>query len=79
MVRDMPVGGVLFIDGGDVTETASELRLLHLCWAAGFGVRVHTIVGPVRADIGYRLNRMGPTDPEPGSTFACHISLGEAF
>ena len=78
-VRSMPLGGVVFLDGGDVTETTSELSLSHLNYAAGVGLRLKTVVGPVRADFGYRLNRTGPTDPEPGSTFAFHLSLGEAF
>jgi outer membrane protein assembly factor BamA len=78
-VRAMPLGGVVFLDGGDVTETTSELSLSHLNYAAGVGLRLKTVVGPVRADFGYRLNRTGPADPEPGSTFAFHLSLGEAF
>jgi outer membrane translocation and assembly module TamA len=78
-VRRMPVGAVVFLDGGDVTEEASQLSLADLHWAAGFGLRVKTLVGPVRADFGYRLNRKGALDPEPGSSFAIHLSLGEAF
>jgi hypothetical protein len=38
-----------------------------------------TVVGPVRTDFGYRLNRTGPDDPEPLSKWAFHLSLGEAF
>ncbi len=77
--RKMPLGGVVFLDGGDVTDLPSQLDLSNLNWAVGFGLRLKTVVGPVRADIGYRLNRTGPDDPEPGSTFAFHISLGEAY
>jgi outer membrane translocation and assembly module TamA len=78
-VRKMPLGGVVFLDGGDVTSRVSELDLDNLHWAAGVGLRLHTIVGPVRADLGYRLNRTGPTQPDPDSRFAFHLSLGEAF
>ena len=78
-VRGMPLGGVTFLDGGDVTETPSELSLGHLNYAAGIGLRLKTVVGPVRADFGYRLNRTTATDPEPGSKYAFHLSLGEAF
>lgn len=77
--RTMPVGGVVFLDGGDVTEKVSQLDLADLHWALGGGLRLDTIVGPVRADLGFRLNRMGGTNPEPQSTFAFHLSLGEAF
>jgi outer membrane translocation and assembly module TamA len=38
-----------------------------------------TVVGPVRFDVGYRLNRTGPTEPSPGSHFAYHLTIGEAF
>jgi outer membrane translocation and assembly module TamA len=75
----MGLGGVVFLDAGDVEDTPSELALNRLAYAVGVGLRLHTIVGPVRADLGYRLNRFGVDDPEPGTVFAFHISLGEAF
>ncbi|HWO17931.1 MAG TPA: BamA/TamA family outer membrane protein [Kofleriaceae bacterium] len=79
--RKIGIGGAVFLDGGDVTEELSQINLspggLH--WAAGVGLRLHTLVGPVRADLGYRLNRTGPMEPAPGSRFAFHLSLGEAF
>ena len=78
-IRTMPVGIATFLDGGDVTLTPAELDLGHLNWAVGGGLRVMTVVGPVRLDIGYRLNRTGPTDPEPGTRYTYHLSIGEAF
>jgi outer membrane protein assembly factor BamA len=78
-IRNMLLGGVVFLDGGDVTEHAADLDVMHLHWAAGIGLRLHTILGPVRADVGYRLNRTGDHNPEPGSRYAFHLSLGEAF
>ncbi|CAN5844541.1 hypothetical protein BH11MYX3_BH11MYX3_04330 [soil metagenome] len=78
-IKSMPLGGVLFLDGADVTETAAELSPTNLHWAAGIGLRLHTIVGPVRADFGYRLNRTGGMEPDPSSNFAFHLSIGEAF
>ena len=78
-IKGMGVGGVVFLDGGDVTETRRELDVLNLNWAAGGGLRVFTLIGAVRADFGYRLNRTGPLDPEPGSHYAFHISIGEAY
>lgn len=78
-IRKMPVGGVVFLDGADVTETAAELDLGHLHWALGLGLRLQTILGPVRFDVGYRLDRTGGTEPDPDSTYAFHLSLGEAF
>jgi outer membrane translocation and assembly module TamA len=72
-------GGVVFLDGGDVTERLDAIDVTHLHWASGVGLRVATPIGPVRLDVGYRLNRTGPTEPEPGRHFAFHLSLGEAF
>ena len=78
-VKKMTLNGVVFLDGGEVTDTASQLKPFQLDWAAGVGLRLLTIVGPVRADFGYRLNNTGPMDPEPLSKYAFHLSLGEAF
>lgn len=77
--RKIGIGGVVFLDGGDVTETRAELDPLDLHWAVGAGLRFRTIAGPLRADLGYRLNRTGASEPSPGTRLALHISLGEAF
>ncbi len=77
-VKGMDLGGVTFLDGGDVTEPGA-LDFGNLHWAIGVGLRLFTIVGPVRADVGYRLNRYGSMEPDPGSRFAFHLSIGEAF
>lgn len=79
-IRTMPLGFVTFLDGGDVTGTPGEINLGHLHWAAGGGLRLVTAVGPVRLDVGYRLNRTtGNNDPDPNSRFAYHLTIGEAF
>jgi outer membrane protein assembly factor BamA len=75
----MPLGGVVFLDGADVTSVAADLDPLHLHWALGAGLRLMTLVGPIRFDVGYRLNRKGGTEPDPSSSFAFHLSIGEAF
>ena len=77
-VKGMGLGGVTFLDGGDVTERGM-IDVTNLHWAVGLGLRLYTIVGPIRADVGYRLNRTGAGEPEPGSRFAFHLSVGEAF
>jgi translocation and assembly module TamA len=81
-IKKMPLGGVAFLDGGDVTERPNDLDFMNLHWAIGLGIRLQTIVGPVRFDFGYRLNRTDPTnpkDPDPTSHFAYHLTIGEAF
>jgi translocation and assembly module TamA len=77
--RKIGIGTVAFLDGGDVRDDLSEIDVGALHWAAGLGLRFQTLVGPVRADLGYRLNRTGETEPAAGSRFAFHLSLGEAF
>ncbi len=75
----------IFLDGGDSVSPPGALDLGNLHWAAGIGVRYNTLIGPVRADFGIRLNRTGEMgsdglgNPDPGSAFAFHLSLGEAF
>jgi len=78
-LKGMGVGGVAFLDGADVVDVGQSVDIGNLHWAAGLGLRLFTIVGAVRADVGYRLNRTGPMEPEPGSRFAFHLSIGEAY
>jgi translocation and assembly module TamA len=89
---------VAFVDGGDVggpscagtiTCTSVSLRTSvdwgDLNWAAGGGFRYQSQIGTVSADLGVRLNRLAPTQPDgtpnadPGRRFAFHVFLGEAF
>ncbi len=77
--RKMPISTVVFLDGGDVAEGARDIDPMNLHWAVGTGLRLHTIVGPIRADLGRRITRTGPLEPEPGSKLAFHLSVGEAF
>src|SRR5262249_60108129 len=73
------VGAVASADGGDVTLTPAEMDPLHLHWAVGGGLRYNTVVGPIRFDVGYRLNRYGPGEPDAGGRVAFPLSLGQAF
>lgn len=78
------LGIAVFMDCGDVTAPGA-LDFGNFNYAAGFGLRYNTIVGPIRADLGFRLNRLdtagsdGLANPDPGDRFAFHISIGEAF
>ena len=87
-----------FVDGGDVggpscgaSQSCASVGSRNgvdwgdLHWAAGGGLRYRSIIGSVRADLGVRLNRLAPFEPDgapnpdPGQRFAFHLSLGEAF
>jgi outer membrane protein assembly factor BamA len=73
-----------FFDGGDVGgPNGVDWNQLH--WATGGGLRYRTPLGTVRIDVGVRLNRLSPAqpdgtpNPDPGRRLALHLSLGEAF
>lgn len=73
-------GGVLFLDGGDVTLTPGDLAPGHLHWAIGAGIRFFYLpIGPIRLEVAQRLNRTGPGEPSAGDTRNYIISVGEAF
>ena len=76
------VGGVLFLDAGNVWADSFGFKLGELRYAIGPGLRYQTPVGPIRVDFGYQLN------PTPdllvnGRTqtrrFRLHFSIGQAF
>jgi outer membrane protein assembly complex protein YaeT len=68
-----------FFDAGNVFARTSAIDMGAMRSALGFGVRYRSPVGPIRVDIGYKLN---PRDVVPGfrePVRAFHISLGQAF
>jgi outer membrane protein assembly complex protein YaeT len=76
------VGGVLFVDAGNVWADSGGIRLGDLRYAIGPGLRYQTPVGPLRLDVGYQLN------PIPGllvngspqtRRWRLHFSIGQAF
>jgi translocation and assembly module TamA len=83
-LADRWIIGAVFLDMGDVVPSETVLDLGRLNNAVGLGFRYNSILGLVRADAGFRLNRTsdftdGLPNPDPGKTFAFHISLGEAI
>ena len=50
-----PLSGALFCDMGDVSPKELSIRLDHMHLSCGVGVRYDTPVGPIRLDIGYRV------------------------
>jgi outer membrane protein assembly factor BamA len=76
------VGGVLFLDGGNVWPEAREIQLADLRYAAGVGFRYQTPVGPIRFDLGYQLNPI-PNLLIDGNLqsrrWRLHFSIGQAF
>ena len=76
------VGGVAFLDAGNVWEDGWTLKLDDLRYAVGVGIRYQTPVGAVRFDAGYQLNPIEGlvVNDEPQSRpYRFHFSIGQAF
>ena len=62
----------IFIDAGNTFLTEPEPPYVRP--AAGFGLRLDTPVGPIRADLGFNLDRRDGEDP-----MVFHLAIGHAF
>ena len=69
-----PVGGALFFDAGNVWNDYRDVDIGALKWGAGVGVRYLSPVGPLRLEIGWKLDREPFEDP-----YVWFISLGNPF
>jgi len=70
---------VTFVDAGNIFLNASDLSLIDLRPAAGFGVHYRSPVGPIRVELGFNL---APRELVPGvleRRTVLSISLGQAF
>ena len=80
VTRDLGVVG--FLDGGNVYDHVSNISLAQIRGGVGFGVRYASPVGPIRVDLGFKLDRQelgsGPNRERERLT-ALHISIGQAF
>ena len=61
--------------GNVFLKTLRDQRTSGLFWAAGLGLRYHTPVGPVRADVAFPLDRRNGVD----APFQVYLSFGQAF
>ncbi len=66
---------VPFVEGGNVYEQVYPDFSRTPRWAAGIGLRHHILVGPLRLDFAFPLNRRRDVD----DPFQFYISLGQAF
>jgi outer membrane protein assembly factor BamA/autotransporter translocation and assembly factor TamB len=67
------LGAVVFYDGGNVFESVSDFKL-DLRHTLGVGLRYDSIVGLLRVDIGFPLNRR-----EGDRSYRVFFGLGQAF
>jgi outer membrane protein assembly complex protein YaeT len=76
------LGGVLFVDAGNVWADSMAFNLHDLRYSVGPGLRYQTPVGPIRFDIGFQLNPIpgllvnGSPQKRP---LRFHFSIGQAF
>jgi outer membrane protein assembly complex protein YaeT len=76
------LGGVLFLDGGNVWAQSFGQNFSDLRYAVGPGLRYQTPIGPVRFDIGYQLNPIPDllVNGQPQTRrWRIHFSIGQAF
>ena len=73
-----PIGAVLFADAGNVFARATDLKLTDLLGSLGFGVRYRSPIGPIRMDLGFKLDRR-TIGGELEKRWALHFSIGQAF
>ena len=71
--RDL--GGVLFVDFGNLNEQSFNLDLSETRFTSGLGLRYKTPIGPVRVDFGYQLNPQDDDDDR----YEIYFSIGQAF
>jgi outer membrane translocation and assembly module TamA len=76
------LGGVLFLDGGNVWSKSWDINVNDLRYDVGPGLRYNTPIGPVRADLAWQLNPIPGLlvngEPQP-RRFRFHFSIGQAF
>ncbi|WP_138431516.1 BamA/OMP85 family outer membrane protein [Fodinibius saliphilus] len=81
------LGIAFFLDGGQVWHTFHRTNTRPIQFGAGGGLRYKSPVGPIRIDVGYKIN---PTDEDlnryNGQDFGSawdrigiHLSIGQAF
>jgi outer membrane translocation and assembly module TamA len=76
------LGGVLFLDAGNVWADSWGIRLGDLRYAVGPGLRYQTPIGPIRFDVGYQLNPIPGllvNGSEQTRRWRLHFSIGQAY
>jgi len=68
-----------FLDAGNVYNRVSTVSLSRIRGGAGFGVRYRSPVGPIRVDLGFKLDRQTFDNGDLERLTALHISIGQAF
>lgn len=70
------ISGVIFLDMGFLNEDYFQYNFSDMRYSCGAGIRYNTILGPLRLDLGYKLN---PPEEDTDSSWRVHFSIGQAF
>jgi len=73
------LGAVGFLDAGNVFQRATDLDLGRLRAAAGFGFFYRSPIGPIRLDLGFKLDRRELSPGRLERRSVLHLSFGQAF
>jgi outer membrane protein assembly complex protein YaeT len=68
------LGGVAFVDAGNLSLEPHHFDVGGLTYSVGVGVRYRTPLGPLRLDLAHALN-----PPSGSDTTFIHFSIGQAF
>ena len=69
------ISGALFLDYGNVWGDWNGFDLLDLHYAIGAGLRYNTLIGPIRVDFAWKLNRQEFDRRD----YEFHVSIGQSF
>jgi outer membrane protein assembly factor BamA len=73
------LGGVTFLDVGNVFGSVADVRLGDLRAGTGFGVRYRSPIGPIRFDVGFNLSRLQFPNLSRDPLVEFYIGIGQAF
>ena len=81
------LGAVAFLDAGNVFDRVANLDLGKIRGAAGVGIRYRSPIGPIRVDLGFKLDQGrflkeredGTLTTDRERLTALHVSIGQAF
>jgi len=73
------VGATGFLDAGNVFRRATDIDLGRLRATAGFGISYDSPIGPLRVDLGFKLDRRELTPGRLERRSVLHFFLGQPF
>jgi outer membrane protein insertion porin family len=73
------LGAAGFLDAGNVFLRATDLDLGRMRAAAGFGFFYRSPIGPIRVDLGFKLDRRELSPGRLERRSVLHLSFGQAF